>query len=332
MILIIYQHFSTVAFAVESDLLPFEERWVSPVTRVAASSNEICKRLQATRLTKDDNAIMRGNPISILIYETPPWRTIVSHHPFFALSHNRWLPSISKEDILPVRQIRKRSLLPLPLHILLRPPLLLDHLLQLRLLLLIPAHVNPRHNHTTSHLHNRQNHNRRFTRDIPWRVFRQENVCADYTTQPEREEREGVDGVLLRVSTSIRRIPRVTEGKARSREILEQLCELQHAALARVLHGCHNDHADEGWDGEKEDERHSVFQAVGEPAACYDSEAADCRSRHAEKERFAGGPAEGLGDDVVEGAVATVGDAGAHDDEELDVVSRRSSKITVNSF
>jgi hypothetical protein len=261
-----------------------------------------------------------------LIHDTPPWRTTVSHHRFFAFSHNRSLPSISEENILPVRQIRKRSLLPLPLHILLRPPLLLDHLLQLRLLLLIPAHVDPRHNHTTSHLHNRQNHNRRFTRNIPRRVLRQENVCADYTAQPEREKREGVDGVLLRVSTSIRGVPRVTEGKARGREVLEKLCELQHAALAGVLHGCHDDHADEGWDGEKENERHSVIQAVREPAACYDGEAADCCSRHAEKERFAGGPAEGLGDDVVEGAVAAVRDAGAHDDDELEVVSRRSSR------
>lgn len=261
-----------------------------------------------------------------MIRDTPPWRTTVSHHPFFALSHNHSLPSISEENILPVRQIRKRGLLPLPLHILLRPPLLLDNLLKLRLLLLIPAHVDPRHNHTTSHLHNRQNHNRSFTRNIPWRVFRQKNVCADHTTQPKREKREGIDCVLLGVSTSIRGIPRVTEGEARGREILEELCELQHAALARVLHGCHDDHTDQSWDGEKEDERHSVLQAVGEPAACYDGEAADCRSRHAEKERFAGGPAEGLGDDVVEGAVAAVRDAGAHDDEELDVVSQRSSK------
>jgi hypothetical protein len=54
--LVVYQHFSTVSFAVESDLLPFEERWTRLVTQVAASSNEMYKRLQATRLTKEDNA------------------------------------------------------------------------------------------------------------------------------------------------------------------------------------------------------------------------------------------------------------------------------------
>jgi len=48
--LIVYQYFSTVTFGVESDLLPFEERWTRLVAQVAASSNEMCKRLQATRL------------------------------------------------------------------------------------------------------------------------------------------------------------------------------------------------------------------------------------------------------------------------------------------
>lgn len=62
--LVVYQYFSTVTFAVESDLLPFEKRWTRLVTQVAASSNEMCKRLQATRLMKADNAIMRGNPMS----------------------------------------------------------------------------------------------------------------------------------------------------------------------------------------------------------------------------------------------------------------------------
>lgn len=62
--LIVCQYFSPATFAIGSDLLPFEERWTSLVTQVAASSNEMCKRLQATRLTKDDNAIMSGSHIS----------------------------------------------------------------------------------------------------------------------------------------------------------------------------------------------------------------------------------------------------------------------------
>lgn len=61
--LIVYQHFSGVTFAVEGNLLPFEERWAKLITQVAASSNEMCKRLQAIRLTKNDNVIMKGNPI-----------------------------------------------------------------------------------------------------------------------------------------------------------------------------------------------------------------------------------------------------------------------------
>jgi hypothetical protein len=62
--LIVYQHVSMVTFAVESDPLPFKKRWTRLVTQVAESNNEMCKRLQATRLTKDDNTIVRGNPIS----------------------------------------------------------------------------------------------------------------------------------------------------------------------------------------------------------------------------------------------------------------------------
>ena len=62
--LVVYQHFSRVTFAVEGNLLPFEGRWARLITQVVASSDEMCKRLQATRLTKHDNVIMRGNPIS----------------------------------------------------------------------------------------------------------------------------------------------------------------------------------------------------------------------------------------------------------------------------
>ena len=71
--LIVYQHFFRVTFAIEGDLLPFEERWARLITQVAASSNEMCKRLQATRLTKNDNVIMRGNSISDFL-------SLIRHH------------------------------------------------------------------------------------------------------------------------------------------------------------------------------------------------------------------------------------------------------------
>ena len=62
--LAVYQQFSTVTFAVESDLLPFEERWTRLFSQAVVSSNEMCKRLQATRLTNNDDATVKGNPIS----------------------------------------------------------------------------------------------------------------------------------------------------------------------------------------------------------------------------------------------------------------------------
>ena len=139
---------------------------------------------------------------------------------------------VYKEDVFPVSEILEGGLLP-PLHdVLLRPAVVGNELLELRLILPVPAYIDVSHQGAAHHVHHGQDDDGRLTGDVAGRILGQEDVGADDRADPEGKEGEGVDGNLLGVASHVARVPGVAERETWSGQTLEELSELQHALLA----------------------------------------------------------------------------------------------------
>jgi hypothetical protein len=91
--------------------------------------------------------------------------------------------SVCEEDIFPVRKIKESSFLTLTLDIFSCPPVIGNELLELQLLLLVPASIDPRHDNTGHHHDDSQNNDRCLAGNVSRGIRGQEVLLAFHAKQ-----------------------------------------------------------------------------------------------------------------------------------------------------